>query len=88
MHDDILSLVRVRVRDASPFIMGTSMLARVCCRRFGEGFVIREFVIFQFLCVPRGTAKSRQTVRTELARNSRETPLCARPSCPRRARRM
>lgn len=49
--------------DPSPYIIIVYMCARVFHRRFGESFVIRKFVIFQFLCVPRGMAKSRQTVR-------------------------
>lgn len=46
------------------------LCVRVCCLRFSKGFVIRELVIFQFLCVPRGTVKSSQTVRAERARDA------------------
>jgi len=57
------------------------LCVRVCCRRFGEGFVIRGFVIFQFLCIPWGTAKSRQTVCAELARDAVVCPSLS-PTSP------
>jgi len=57
------------------------LYVRVCCHRFGEDFVIRGFVIFQFLCVPWGTAKSRQTVCAELARDAVVCPSLS-PTSP------
>jgi len=81
MYTEIMLVLRVRVRDASPYIMGISICVRVCCLRSGEGSAIREFVIFQFLCIPWGTAKSRQTVCAELARDAVVCPSLS-PTSP------
>lgn len=56
-------VMRVRIS----WFMGISIYARVLPPFRRE---LREFVIFQFLCVSWGTAKSRQTVCEELARDA------------------